>query len=319
MNILVTGADGFVGSSLCKYLSSKGLTVRGALWKQTEKSISCHETEVIGNIDGDTNWKKALENIDIIVHCAARVHVMKDSSDDPLNEFRKTNVDGTLNLASQAAAEGIKKIIFISSIKVNGEFTHKEKPFRHDDSPAPVDPYGISKLEAEECLKKISKTSDLNYTIIRPTLIYGPGVKANFLNMMKWLYKGMPLPFGKINNMRSLLALDNLTDFIYCCAINSKSDNKTFLISDDNDLSTTELMKKTSALLNKRSKLLPIPEKVIQCLAKIVGKEDFAQRLLGSLQVDISFAKETLNWTPVISFDEALEQTTKDFLKGCHK
>ena len=253
--------------------------------------------------------------ISTVVHCAARVHVMDDDAADPLREFRRINVDGTLRLATQAAEAGVRRFVFISSIKVNGESTVLGRPFTAQQAPAPIDPYGVSKWEAEQLLRKLSAETAMEVVIIRPVLVYGPGVKANFLNMMRWLYKGVPLPLGAIHNKRSLVALDNLVDLIVTCIDHPKAANQTFLVSDGEDLSTTELLRRMSQALGKRPRLLPVPAWMLETAANVVGKQSIAQRLCGSLQVDISHTRERLGWTPPVSVDAALRKTAQHFLE----
>ena len=238
---------------------------------------------------------------------------MRESSKDPLASFRKVNVEGTLNLARQAAAKGVRRFIFISSIKVNGEETFGV-PYTADSEPAPVDPYGISKLEAEQGLMSIASQTGMEVVIIRPVLVYGPGVKANFLSMMKWLSQGIPLPFGAINNRRSLVALGNLVDLVVTCIDHPKAANQKFLVSDGDDLSTTMLLNKMAQALNKPARLLPIPSFFLKLAAFLLGKQSLSQRLCGSLQVDIDKNRELLGWKPPLSVDSALGATARDFL-----
>jgi nucleoside-diphosphate-sugar epimerase len=240
---------------------------------------------------------------------------MDDTSSDPLVEFRKVNLDGTLALARQASAAGVRRFIFISSIKVNGEGTAPTQPYKAGDDSAPLDPYGVSKLEAEQGLRALATDTGMEVVIIRPVLVYGPGVKANFLNMMRWLHKGVPLPFGAIHNRRSLVALDNLVDLIVTCIDHPAAANQTFLVSDGEDLSTTELLRRMGTALGKPARLLPVPSWLLETGAAMLGKQALSQRLCGSLQVDISKTRELLNWTPPVSVDEALRKTAKHFLE----
>jgi nucleoside-diphosphate-sugar epimerase len=239
---------------------------------------------------------------------------MKDSSGDPLAECRRVNVAGTLNLARQAAAAGVKRFIFLSSIKVNGEQTLPGQPFTEDDVPAPLDPYSTSKYEAEEGLRELARQTGMEVVIIRPPLVYGPGVKANFLNMMRWLHKRVPLPFASLNNRRSLVALDNLIDLIVVCLEHPAAANQTFLVSDGEDMSTTELLQRMAQALGRPARLMPIPASLLEAGAALLGRRDMAQRLCGSLQVDISKAKMLLGWNPPISVDEGLRCTAHGFL-----
>ncbi len=241
---------------------------------------------------------------------------MKETSADPLTEFRKVNVDGTLSLARQSVAAGVKRFIFISSIKVNGERTGTGTAYCADDVPAPVDPYGITKMEAEQGLKELASNSSMEVVIIRPVLIYGPGVKANFLSMMNWLSKGVPLPFGAIHNRRSLVALDNLIDLIITCLNHPAAANQTFLVSDGQDVSTTELLRKTSDALHHPACLIPLPVWIMRVLAVSLGKQALFQRLFDSLQVDISKNKQLLDWTPPMSLEQSLAKTVQHFLES---
>ena len=256
-----------------------------------------------------------MAGVQIVIHAAARVHVMSESSADPLAEFRKVNVDGTLNLARQAVAAGVRRFIFVSSIKVNGEGTEPGKPYKADDAPAPVDPYGISKLEAEHGLLALAAETGMEVVIIRPVLVYGPGVKANFRSMMNWLNKGIPLPLGSIRNKRSLVALDNLVDLIVTCIEHPAAANQVFLVSDGEDLSTTELLRRMGAALGKPARLLPLPGAWLNGAACLLGKGAIAQRLCGSLQVDIEKTRRLLGWTPPVTVDEALRKTARHFLE----
>jgi len=247
--------------------------------------------------------------VDVVIHAAARVHIMDDDASDPLAEFRKANVDGTLNLARQAADAGVQRFVFISSIKVNGESTQLGEPFTVEDSIVTQDPYGLSKWEAEQGLFQIAKQTGMQTVVIRPPLIYGEGVKANFAKMMQGVAKGLPLPLGAVHNKRSLLALENLVDFIVLCTHHPKAANQVFLISDGEDVSTTELLQKVGKALGKPARLIPVPVPLMRFAAKLIGKGDVANRLFGSLQVDSSKARELLGWKPVIHMDEQLKKT----------
>jgi len=316
MNVLITGATGFVGSRTVELLNSKeGFTPIAAIRNKCSFSAPKVRSVIVENLDAETKWSSSLKNIQVVIHTSARVHIMKDTSGDPLSEFRRVNVEGTLNLARQAATAGIKRFVFISSIKVNGENTNLNQPFTEADSPEPVDPYGISKFETEMGLYKLAKATGMEVVCIRPPLVYGPGVKANFQSMMEWLYKSAPLPFGSIHNKRSLVALDNLVDFILTCIEHPNAANQTFLISDGEDLSTTELLERVVSILGKKSRLLPVNQGVLEFILKLCGQKALAQRLCGSLQVDITKAKKLLNWTPPISLEKGLRKATKYFLE----
>ncbi|MEQ6886669.1 SDR family oxidoreductase [Salicola sp. Rm-C-2C1-2] len=307
--ILVTGATGFIGTRLLPaILKNTACYLTAAVRSQAHFSEPVTVTPV-GELDANTDWYEALQSVDYVIHLAARVHVMNDNSADPLHEFRHTNVEGTRSFAKQAASAGVKRFIFVSSIKVNGEFTEPGQPFTVQDEPSPKDPYGQSKTEAEEVLRSIAAETNMEVVIIRPPLIYGPGVKANFAAMMNWLNRGIPLPLGLTENVRSFLALDNLVDLIITCLDHPNAANQTFLASDGEDVSTTQLLQKMSAALGRKARLVPVPPALMRFGAKLARREDIYQRLFGSLQLDICHTRETLDWTPPLSLDEGLQQT----------
>lgn len=307
--VAVTGATGFIGRKLSTELVSRGYNIRPLV----RSSMSGFGVP-IGDIASCTDWSLALENVDYVVHTAARVHVMADPSEDSLEEYRRVNVGGTLRLAQHAAERGVKRFVFVSSVKVNGEQTAPGYSYSAEDEVEPQDPYGISKWEAEQGLSRISSVSGMEVVIIRPPLVYGPGVKANFFRMMSWLYQGIPLPLGAIHNRRSLVALDNLADLIVTCIAHPAAANQVFLVSDGEDLSTTELLRRTASAMGKRARLLPVPQQLLEYSLKLAGKGDLAQRLCGSLRLDIGKTKELLGWTPPVSVDEALKRTAEDYL-----
>lgn len=274
---------------------------------------------MVGDLEATTDWRTALDGVDSVVHLAARVHVMQDTASDPLAEFRRVNVAGTLNLARQAALAGVRRLVFVSSVKVNGEGTMPGRPYTADDVPAPLDAYGVSKHEAEVGLREIAKATGLEITIIRPVLVYGPGVGANFLAMMRWLYRGVPLPLGAIHNRRSLIAVDNLADLILTCLDHPGAANQVFLASDGEDVSTTELLRRTAQALGKPERLLPVPVPLLNLAARLLGKQDFAQRLCGSLQVDIGKTRAMLEWTPPLSLQAGLVLAAQDFVRKLEK
>jgi len=315
MRILLTGSTGFIGGGLLERMSAEVGVETVAVVRDSSVGLPAHAAIFrVGEIGADTDWRGALERIDAVVHCAARVHVMRDTSSDPLAEFRQVNVNGTLNLAGQAARAGVRRFIFISSVKVNGEGTESGSPYLADSPPAPLDPYGISKMEAEQGLRALASETGMEVVIIRPVLVYGPGVKANFRSMMGWLSKGVPLPLGAIHNSRSLVALDNLVDLIVTCIDHPNAANQTFLVNDAEDLSTTELLQRMGRALGKPARLLPVPAPLLRVGAALLGKDAVAQRLCGSLQVDISKTRELLGWTPPVSVDEALRRTAEHYL-----
>jgi nucleoside-diphosphate-sugar epimerase len=313
--ILVTGATGFVGSALIARLSSDNVVVRAAVRREAVVLEGVGVVKV-GDLSPKTDWCVALHGVDAVVHAAARVHVMADAAADPLSEFRCANVGATLNLAHQAAKARVRRFVFISSIKVNGDCTANGRGYTPDDIPNPSDPYGVSKHEAEVGLRRITEETGMEVVIIRPVLVYGPGVKGNFLAMMRWLYGGIPLPLGAINNSRSLVALDNLVDLVVTCLHHPAAANQTFLVSDGEDLSTTELLKRTASAMGVMARLISVPASFVQTGTRLLGKSDIGQRLCGSLQVDISKTRKLLGWTPLVTVDQALKRTAEYFLRN---
>jgi nucleoside-diphosphate-sugar epimerase len=317
--ILVTGASGFFGKSLVQRLCSfPDVSVLAPLRNiDVMLPASVNKTYIPG-IDELTDWTECLVDVETIVHSAARVHVMQEDSSRSLEKFRAVNVKGTLRLANQAIQAGVKRFVFISSIKVNGEVTLAGQPFSADDLPLPADAYGISKYEAEQELLKLSNSGLIEVVIIRPVLIYGPGVGANFQQMMNWLSKGIPLPFGAITNKRSFVSLENVVDLVITCVDHPQAANEVFLVSDGEDISTTELMRRLIVCLGAKTRLLPIPSVVLSGLAHLIGRGPHAQRIFGSLQVDISKNHKLLGWSPPHSLDDGLKATTKQFLESAN-
>nr|WP_314876125.1 SDR family oxidoreductase [uncultured Pseudomonas sp.] len=315
--ILVTGANGFIGAALCRsLLALPGRDVRGSVRGPHARLPVGLQPVQVATLDGSTDWQAALAGVDQVVHTAARVHVMHDSSSDPLAAFRQVNVEGTLNLARQAALAGVKRFIFISSIKVNGEANPAGRPYQADDSPAPGDAYGVSKLEAEQGLWQLSAETAMEVVVIRPVLVYGPGVKANFHSMMRWLHKGVPLPLGAVDNRRSLVSVANLVDLIQVCMEHPCAANQTFLVSDGNDVSLSQLLRMLGQALGRPARLLPVPSWLLRSAASALGRRNVAQRLFGSLQVDISKNHQLLGWTPPYSLEQGLEVTAHAFLQA---
>ncbi len=309
--ILVTGANGFVGTHLCKTLERRGICFIGAVRK-----AETHGLVAVGDLTADTNWLGALTGCDVVIHLAARVHVMRDAESDPLAAFRLVNVNATLNLARQAAAVGVKRFVFVSSVKVNGEQTEYGLGFTAFDSPAPLDAYGKSKYEAEIALREFGQQNNLQIVIVRPPLVYGPGVRANFLRLMQLVKLGIPLPLGAIHNRRSMVAVDNLLDLLITCASHPAASGEIFMVSDDRDVSISELLRMIANTMGKRVRLLAVPSSLLVTLATWLGKASVANRLLTSLQVDITHTKSTLQWQPPVSLEHALKQTVTAYLKN---
>ncbi|MER0041315.1 SDR family oxidoreductase [Pseudomonas sp. MGal98] len=314
--IMVTGGSGFVGRTLLERLHQDGYGLIAPSRTPLAQAPAGVVNPLVAGLAVDVDWSASLEGAAVVIHSAARVHVMKDTAADPLMEFRKANVDGTLSLARQAAAAGVQRFIFLSSIKVNGEGTELGHPYRADDTPAPQDPYGVSKMEAEQGLRALASETGMEVVIIRPVLVYGPGVKANFRSMMSWLRKGIPLPLGATGNKRSLVAVDNLVDLIATCIDHPAAANQTFLVSDGEDLSTTQLLQRMGSALGRPARLLPVPASLLQAGAAMLGRRAIAQRLCGSLQVDIGKTRELLAWAPPVSVDDALRKTARAFEAG---
>ncbi len=313
MKLILTGATGFVGKQILEKITSFDVTVLGRSKPESLKNCTFFQA----NIDANSNYSSALADGGVVIHCAARAHIMDDKSADPLTAFKDVNTLGTINLAKQAAKAGVKRFIFISSIKVNGEHTYKGKPFSAEDKPSPEDPYGLSKAEAEEQLKKLSKETGMEVVIIRPPLVYGPGVKANFATMMRLAATGIPLPFGSIkDNKRSLVSVYNLVDLIVKCISHPNATNQTFLVSDDEDLSTEKMLKELSVALGKSGKMLSLPVQLFELVGKVTGKSAIVARLCGSLQVDISKTKQLLDWQPPISVKEGFARTAEHYLNN---
>jgi nucleoside-diphosphate-sugar epimerase len=276
--------------------------------------LALPDSITVNGIDAETQWAQALDGMAAVVHLAARVHVMAETSTDPMADFRAVNVGGTLTLARQAAAAGVQRFVFVSSVKVNGESSRPLQAIRELDAPAPQDPYAISKHEAEVGLRQIATDTGMEVVIIRPPLVYGPGVKANFAALMAAIANGTPLPLGALHNRRSLVGLDNLVDFIITCLTHTAAANETFLVSDGENLSTTDLARRLGIALNRPARLIPVPATWLMAGARLLGRRAAAERLCGNLQVDITKARTLLGWTPPISVDEGLRRAAAGML-----
>ncbi len=308
MSWLITGGTGFVGQALTRRALAEGKDVRLALRRPFEQGAA--QGLMVGQIDSQTAWQGALEGVDTIFHLAARVHVMNETATDPLTAFRAVNTAGTLNLARQAAAAGVRRLVFLSSIKVNGEHTAPGRPFAANLPARPEDPYGQSKWEAEQGLQDLARETGLEVVVVRPPLVYGPGVRANFAALIRAVHRGWPLPLASVTgNRRSLVALDNLVDLLVTCADHPAAAQQTFLVSDGDDLSTAELLLRMASALGRSPRLLPFPPALLRLGAATLGRQAVVQRLLDNLQVDITHTRQTLGWQPPITVDEGLRRT----------
>jgi nucleoside-diphosphate-sugar epimerase len=307
LKVLVTGAAGFIGRQLCDTLVSRGFKV-----VRTVRGGAVRDEITVGDIGPETDWWEALATQpEVVIHLAARVSAMRDDEADPLELYRAVNVKGSLNLARQAVSAGVKRFVYLSSIKVNGENNSAGQPFTADDTPAPKDSYGISKHDAEHLLRQIAAETGMEVVIIRPPLVYGPGVRGNFALLLRWVRRGIPLPLDAVHNKRSLVALENLVDFVALCTDPARSPRaaiEVFLISDGEDVSTKELLRKMGHAYHIAPRLVPIPAIWIKTVARFLGKGDMADRLIGSLVVDSSKAEDLLGWKPVVTMDEQLKK-----------
>jgi nucleoside-diphosphate-sugar epimerase len=316
--VVVTGASGFVGKALCKRLEADGHEVVGTIHgAKSALSLPAGNLQVFAKeLSPETDWSDALKNAEIVVHLAARVHVMNDAATDPLFEFRKVNLQGTKRLAEAATASGIKRFVYLSSIKVNGEATPVDVAFSENDTPQPCDPYGISKLEAEEALRGMMGRSPMEIVIIRPPLVYGPEVAANAFRLFASVYKKRPFPLLSVKNKRSLIYLGNLVDAIITCAFQPKAASQLFLVSDGEDLSTPELIRRIAAAFGVPHRLFPVPVGFMSLAAAILGKSEMIDRLTGSLRVDLSKITRELGWQPPYTSDQGIAETAAWYLES---
>lgn len=308
--VLVTGANGFVGKALATRLGHVGWAITRAM----RNPVAQDGVIAVGDINDCTDWTAALSACSAVVHLAARVHVMRDEVSDPLAAFRAVNVDGTLNLARQAAQAGVSRFVFLSSIKVNGE--GREEPYRETDAPDPQDPYAISKWEAEQGLHAIAAATGMEVVILRPPLVYGPGVKANFQRLLGAVDKGWPLPLGAVENRRSLLYLGNLVDAIQLCLAHPVAAGQTYLLSDGEDVSSPELVRRLARAMGHPDRLLPVPPAWLRLAGGLVGRRAVVDRLLGSLVVDSSRIRRELGWSPPFRLDAGLAETAQHYLRS---
>ena len=309
LSVLITGANGFVGKALTSELVQHGQYVQAAVRSENAHVGDLHR-RVVGEMNAQTKWTDALVGIDVVIHLAARVHVMNDVSADPLAEFRKVNLHGTENLARQAASAGVKRLVYVSSIKVNGEGT-EESPYSESDAADPQDPYGISKWEAEQALHRISQETGLEVVIVRPPLVYGPGVKGNFISLFKAIDKGLPLPLAGARNARSLVYVGNLVDALITCATKAEAAGQTYLVSDGKAVSTAELVSEIARALGRKDRSFYFPPSILSAVAGLLGKTAQVDRLFGSLRVDSSKLGQQLAWTPPYTLQQGLAETAR--------
>lgn len=309
MRVLVTGASGFVGRVLCARLAERGFETVGAV---RDKAAVRHRMQVaVGDINESTDWSEALKNVDAVIHLAARVHVMNDTEQDPLSAFRRVNAAGTARLARMAAASGVRRLVYVSSIKVNGEETRNGKKFSETNLPGPQDPYGVSKWEAENALYKIADETGIEIVVVRPPLVYGEGVKGNFEQMLRMVARGVPLPLASVRNQRSLIYVENLVDALIACATHANAVDQTYLVRDGQDISTPDLLRQLARGMGAAASLFPCPEALLRAGAKLLGKSRQVERLLGSLQIDDAKIRADLNWVPPYSQAAGLQATAQ--------
>jgi len=310
MKFMISGATGFVGKALCAELRRRGQSVSAAVRSETSW-IENAKLIVVGAIDSETNWVDALHDADVVIHLAARVHVMRERAADPLAEFLKVNLHGTLNLARQAACSGVRRFVYVSTIKVNGEQTSATQSFTELDEPSPQDFYSISKWQAEQALWRIGQETGMEIVVVRTPLVYGPGVKGNFAQMLAVATKHIPLPFASVHNRRSLIYLGNLVDALIACSTHPVAAGHTYLVCDGEEISTPDLLRQLGNAMGCPAHLLPFPPSWLRTLGKLSGKSDQVERLLSSLQVDSGKIRHDLNWVPPYTLQQGLQATAE--------
>lgn len=316
MRFLITGANGFVGKPLCAELLRQGQSVRAAV-RSANSPVENVEVTATGSIDGQTDWSDALRGVDVVIHLAARVHVMKDTAGDPLAEFLRVNLYGTSNLAEQAARAGVRRFVYVSSVKVNGEQTAETRPFAESDEPDPQDPYAISKWRAEQDLLRIANETGLEVVIVRPPLVYGPGVKGNFISLLAAIDRGIPLPLAGANNVRSLVYVGNLANALIACATHPAAAGQTYLVSDVADVSTAMLVDKIARALGRNSRAFHFSPALLRTMAAVLGRAEQVDRLFGSLRVNDEKLRRELSWFPPYTLEQGL-RATADWYRSRH-
>lgn len=313
--VLVTGANGFIGRALCGELAARRYAVRGVVRDSSSCDGGCCEVVKVASIDATTKWADAVRGVDAVIHLAARVHVMSDTVADPLAEFRRINAAGTEHLARCAAASGVKRLVYVSSIKVNGEETRDGQKFSETDLPAPQDPYAVSKLEAEQALHRVAGETSMEVVIVRPPLVYGPGVKGNFVQMLDVVAQRVPMPFASVHNRRSLVYVGNLADALIACATHPAATGQTYLVCDGEDVSTPDLLRHLAAAMSVHSRLFPCPLALLKLAGRLAGKAEQVERLLNSLRVDSGKIHRELNWSPPYTLEQGLRTTAEWYLR----
>jgi len=313
MRFLITGSNGFVGKPLCAELLRQGHAVRAAIRSSAQLPDGV-EAVAVGDIDGDTDWADALQGVEVVIHLAARVHVMKDTATDPMAEFLKVNLHGTENLARQAARAGVKRLVYVSSIKVNGEETRGRHSYTEQQKPAPKDAYGISKWQAEQTLQRIAQETRLEVVIVRPPLVYGPGVKGNFISLLAAIDNGIPLPLAGAINERSLVYVGNLVSALIACATHPAAAGQTYLVRDGEDISTAQLVEKIAGVLGRKSRSFNFPPGLLRAAAIVLGRSAQVDRLFGSLRVSDAKLRSELGWVPPYTLEQGLRVTANWYL-----